>query len=148
MSDADASRKRMQRFHDEMAAGRRTSAFAEGPPFELIIAAQDAARLFDVRERVYEKSAGGDASASDKELVGRLGQARDALRDCAFQLLSGVRRKLPLYRLHYKYENTGPDPDHILNGVRRDLGIEPHTSPPADSCARYDKLSGEIRKSL
>lgn len=63
----------MQRFHDEMAAGRRTSAFAEGPPFELIIEAQDAARLFVVRERVYEKSAGGDASASDRELVGRLG---------------------------------------------------------------------------
>jgi len=147
LSDADAARKSMQRHHDDMAAGRGLDAFAEGPPFVLITETGDALHLYDVRMGVYRRAAGEGASGADRKLIGQLDRARDSLRGCAFQLLSDVKGKLPDYRLHYKYE-VEPDPGFILDGVRRDLGIEPHTTPPADSCARFDTLSSRIRKSL
>lgn len=147
LADADAARKSMQGHHDDMAAGRGLDDLADGPPFVLIVEIGDAMHLYDVRMGVYRKAAGADAPDADQRILGLLAQARDTLRGCAFQLLIDVKGKLPDYRLHYKYE-VEPDPEFILDGVRRDLGIEPHTTPPADSCARYDRLAGQIRKSL
>ena len=148
LGDTDEALVKLERHHRDIKQGRARDDIAKSPAFTLVEDAATALRLYEVRRDMYERATAKDKPKGDAATLKKLDLVREAFRGCAFHLLNDVRDALPAYRLNLKYQDTPPAPDAILEGVRADLGIESHTTPPPGACGQYKKLSRELHDSL
>ena len=116
----------------------------QNPAFALLVGSKEAIDMYNVRAREYMAAMKGEKQkTADVEAEKKLEAVRDAFALCALRITVAVKDKLPAYSVW----DAAP-PETIVAKSRESLGVKPGANPPADACAKYEKLSADTSKLL
>jgi hypothetical protein len=145
LNSMDASVEKLRGFQEQIQQGNYEKEVKKNPAFLMYREVVEELHVSDVRLALYRKDTQKKRRA-DTDAEKRLRSVRVTYRDCAVALFIEVQDNLPDTGINRLFKNVPAYSEEIVEAIGGRLGVETHTTPPAESCSLYAKRAADFRR--